>query len=67
MLGIVCNVNLQTENSLDFIEIITRPYSLPVSLRGRYYYRSGSVKMELTGNELNEFLLRKAGKRLLIG
>lgn len=61
-LGIVCDVNLQTENGLDFIEIITKPYSVPVSLSGRYYYRSGSVKMELTGNELNEFLLKKAGK-----
>ena len=61
-LGIVCDVNLQTENGLDFIEIITKPYSVPVSLRGRYYYRSGSVKMELTGNELNGFLLKKAGK-----
>ena len=35
---------------------------MPVSLRGRYYYRSGSTKMELTGVELNEFLLKKAGK-----
>lgn len=61
-LGVVCDVNLQTENGLDFIEIITKSYSVPVSLRGRYYYRSGSVKMELTGNELNEFLLKKAGK-----
>jgi ATP-dependent DNA helicase RecG len=61
-LGIVCDVNLQTENGLDFIEIITKPYSVPVSLRGRYYYRSGSSKLELTGNELNDFLLKKAGK-----
>ena len=61
-LGIVCDVNLHTENGLGFMEIITKPYSVPVSLRGRYYYRSGSVKMELTGNELNEFLLKKAGK-----
>ena len=61
-LGIVCDVNLRTENGMSFIEIITKPYSVPVSLRGRYYYRSGSVKTELTGNELNEFLLKKAGK-----
>jgi len=61
-LGIVCDVNLQTEHGLNYIEIITKPYSVPVSLRGRYYYRSGSVKMELAGNELNEFLLKKAGK-----
>jgi ATP-dependent DNA helicase RecG len=30
-------------------------------LRGRYYYRSGSVKQELTGAALNEFLLKRAG------
>lgn len=62
LLGIICEVNLKEENGLRFIEIITKPYSVPVSLRGRYYYRSGSSKMELTGNELNEFLLKKAGK-----
>jgi len=28
----------------------------------RFYYRSGSTKMELTGVELNEFLIKKAGK-----
>lgn len=61
-LGIVCDVNLQTQNGLDYIQIVTKPYSVPVSLRGRYYYRSGSSKVELTGNELNEFLLKKAGK-----
>jgi ATP-dependent DNA helicase RecG len=33
-----------------------------VSLRGRYYFRSGSCKVELKGNELNDFLLKKAGK-----
>ncbi|EON77724.1 hypothetical protein ADIS_1643 [Lunatimonas lonarensis] len=61
-LGIICDINLQTENDLEFIEIITKPYSVPVSLRGRYYYRSGSSKLELTGNQLNDFLLKKAGK-----
>ena len=62
LLGIVCKVNLKTENSKHYIEIIVQSYSVPVSLRGRYYYRSGSIKMELTGNALNEFLLKKAGK-----
>ncbi len=61
-LGIICEVNLQKEKGLHFIEIVTKPYSVPVSLRGRYYYRSGSSKLELTGAELNEFLLKKAGK-----
>jgi ATP-dependent DNA helicase RecG len=35
---------------------------VPISLRGRYYYRSGSVKQELTGVSLNEFLLKRAGQ-----
>jgi len=30
---------------------------------GRYYYRSGSVKQELTGAALNEFLLERIGKK----
>jgi ATP-dependent DNA helicase RecG len=61
-MGIICDVNLQEESDNKFIEIKVNPYSIPVSLRGRYYYRSGSIKMELTGVELNEFLLKKAGR-----
>lgn len=61
-MGIICDINLQEEDQKNFIEIKVNPYSVPVSLRGRYYYRSGSTKMELTGVELNEFLLKKAGK-----
>ncbi|WP_319590179.1 ATP-binding protein [uncultured Draconibacterium sp.] len=61
-MGIVCDVNLLDEEGSKCIEIRVNSYSVPVSLRGRYYYRSGSVKTELTGVELNEFLLKKAGK-----
>ncbi len=61
-MGITVEVNLHEENGNQFIEIVTLPYTVPVSLRGRYYYRSGSTKQELTGNSLNEFLLRKSGK-----
>lgn len=61
-LGIICDVNLHNEDGKHYIEIKVNPYSVPVSLRGRYYYRSGSSKMEMTGNTLNEFLLKKAGK-----
>ena len=60
-LGITADVNLLQENNKHFIEIIVQPYSVPISLRGRYYYRSGSVKQELTGVALNEFLLKRAG------
>ncbi len=62
LMGIICDVRLCDEAGAKYISIQVNPYTVPVSLRGRYYYRSGSVKMELTGIELNEFLLKKAGK-----
>ncbi|MDQ3042748.1 MAG: putative DNA binding domain-containing protein, partial [Acidobacteriota bacterium] len=62
VLGIMAEVNLHEEKGLYFIEISTPPYSVPISLRGNYYYRSGSTKQELKGNALMEFLLRKSGK-----
>jgi len=62
VLGVIAEVNLKKSKSLYFIEIIVPPYSVPISYKGRYYYRSGSVKRELTGNALNEFLLKKIGK-----
>ena len=61
-MGIICDVKLHGKGEKKYISIKVNPYSVPVSLRGRYYYRSGSSKMELTGVELNEFLLKKAGK-----
>lgn len=62
VLGIIAEVNLHERGGSHFIEIITPPYPVPISLRGRYYYRSGATKQELIGNALNEFLLRKSGK-----
>ncbi len=62
VLGIMTEVNLREDEGLYFIEIVTPPYSVPISLRGSYYYRSGSTKQELKGNALMEFLLRKSGK-----
>lgn len=61
-MGITVQVNLHEDQGKHFIEIISSPYSVPISLRGRYYYRSGSTKQELTGASLNEFLLKKSGK-----
>jgi ATP-dependent DNA helicase RecG len=43
-MGITAEVNLLQEDGKDYIEIVVQPYSVPTSLRGRYYYRSGSVK-----------------------
>jgi ATP-dependent DNA helicase RecG len=61
-MGISAEVNLHEEKGKHFVEVITHPYSVPISVRGRYYYRSGSTKQELTGASLNEFLLTKSGK-----
>src|SRR5574344_1654113 len=49
-MGITAEVNLLKDevSKKDFIEIVVQPYSVPISIRGRYFYRSGSVKHELT-------------------
>ncbi len=62
IMGITAEVNLLEEDEKYFVEIVTPPYSVPISIRGRYYFRSGSTKQELTGPALNEFLLKKSGK-----
>ena len=62
LMGILVDVNLRDEKGLHYIEIITQPYAVPISLRGRYYYRSGSTKQELIGSALTDYLLRKSGK-----
>jgi ATP-dependent DNA helicase RecG len=61
-MGILVDVNLHKENGLYYLEIITQPYSVPISLHGRYYYRSGSTNQELIGTALTDYLLRKSGK-----
>jgi len=64
LLGVMCDINHLHKDGLHYIEIVVQPYSVPLSLRGRYYYRSGSSKVELTGVALNEFLLKKNRKKL---
>ena len=64
-MGITAEVNLlkdKDDETKTYLEIVVQPYSVPISIRGRYFYRSGSVKHELTGAALNEFLLKKAGQ-----
>lgn len=62
MLGLIVDVNLKRKGKAYFIEIVVPSYSVPISYKGKYYYRTGSIKRELTGNSLNEFLLKKTGK-----
>lgn len=62
VLGVYAEVNLQSEGKKHFIEIIVPRYDVPISVRGKYYVRSGSTLQELKGTALNEFLLKRAGK-----
>ena len=41
------------------LHVIIVPSNVPVSYRGKYYYRSGSTLQELTGTALTDFLMRK--------
>ena len=41
-----------------YLEIIIPRYDVPISLRGKYYIRTGSTLQELNGPALNEFVLK---------
>jgi ATP-dependent DNA helicase RecG len=62
-LGIICDINLLSENNKEFIEIVVEPYPNPVNYKGQYHYRSGSTKQELKGSALDKFMLERKGKR----
>ncbi len=63
LLGLIVDVNLHTQNGADYLEIVVEPYPFPISLRGKYYYRSGSTLQELKGAALSKFLLQRQGKK----
>lgn len=63
LLGLMVDVNLHTESSRDYLEIIVEPFPFPISLRGKYYYRAGSTLQELKGAALSRFLLEGQGKK----
>ena len=60
-LGIVVDVNLHHTENGDYIQIEVEPQPYPISYYGEYHYRSGSTKQQLTGQQLNQFLLKKTG------
>ena len=59
VLGIVADVNLSTEQGKDYISITVKESSMPLTYRGKYYYRTGSTLQELGGLSLNDFLMEK--------
>ena len=60
-LGLMPDINLLEKDSKAYLEIIVEPSTVPISLRGSYYWRSGAVTQELKGHALTEFLLKKMG------
>ena len=62
LLGIVVDVNLKSEDGLEYIRIEVEPHPNPISYRGRFHYRSGSTKQVLEGTALTRLLLEKHGR-----
>ena len=63
ILGIIVDVNFKIEKGKELIEIKVDYYPYPISYKGEYHYRTGSTKQELKGAALDQFLLKKQGKR----
>ena len=61
-LGIIAEINVFGSPPNNIIEIVVPEYSVAISYHSRYYLRTGSTTTELTGNTLNDFLLRKSGR-----
>ena len=62
LLGIVVDVDLKSEDGLEYIRIVVEPHPNPISYRGRFHYRSGSTKQVLEGAALTRLLLEKHGR-----
>ena len=61
-MGLVVDVNLYEQDGLEYIEVVIEPSNVPISYRGKYYYRSGSTMQELNGPALQKFVLKKMGR-----
>ncbi len=62
ILGVYAEVNLQEDKGNQYLEIVVPRYEVPISVRGKYYVRTGSTLQELKGPALNEFILKRTGK-----
>ncbi len=61
-MGLVCNVQLLSEDDKEYFKIEVEKYPFPVSYHGKYYKRSGSTLQELTGVELDKMILFVQGR-----
>ena len=61
-MGIKVDVNLLASAQHEYIEIAVPPSNMPISYKGKYYYRMGSTMQELTGTALQDFIMQKMGR-----
>lgn len=59
--GLVVDVNLLNEDVKEYISITVVQSAMPVSFKGKYYYRSGSTLQELNGIAAHNFIINKMG------
>lgn len=63
-IGIVPEVNLHTDSKgCEYIEIVITPYPVPLSVKGKYFIRSGATNQLLSGLALDHFMQQKIGLR----
>lgn len=48
---------------IEFKSVWKDEYPMPISYQGKFYLRSGSNNHEVTGSELDKFMLDRVGKR----
>ena len=61
-MGLVADVNLHEQDGRAYIVVIIDSSNVPISYRGKYYYRSGSTMQEMNGASLQQFILKKMGR-----
>jgi ATP-dependent DNA helicase RecG len=61
-MGIVPEVNLHSDGAgEEYLEIVVSPYPVPISVKGKYFVRSGATNQLLNGLDLDRFMQRKSG------
>ena len=61
-MGIIPSIDVLESDGRQYISITIKQYSFPISCNGKYYLRSGSTTQQLSGAELDGFILRVQGK-----
>ncbi len=60
-MGILAEVNLLSQEGKEYLSVVVKQSSQPISYRGKYYIRSGSTLQEMNGIALRDFLFGKIG------